>query len=119
MLSAISGPPFFSLTTRVELFFTLQIRDAAGNGLGVTSEHTRNVLDPAMPEFRRLHRSVSSLITFVQRPIKPPLELNRCAVGAGERFGVGRRFVSCECEGLLGSGCIDGNEDSDLRPADL
>jgi len=47
------------------------------------------------------------------------VELNRYAVGVGEWIGVGPRFVSCECDGLAGSGCIDWSEDSDLRQADL
>ncbi len=47
------------------------------------------------------------------------VELNRYAVGVGEWIGVGPCFVSCECDGLAGSGCIDWSEDSDLRQADL
>jgi len=46
-------------------------------------------------------------------------ELNRYAVGAGEWIGVDPRFVSCACDGLRGSDCIDWSEDSDLRQTDL
>jgi hypothetical protein len=35
------------------------------------------------------------------------VELNRYAVGVGERVGVGPRLVSCESDPLVGSGCID------------
>jgi hypothetical protein len=35
------------------------------------------------------------------------VELNRYAVGAGEWVGVSPRLVSCECDPLAGSGCID------------
>ena len=35
------------------------------------------------------------------------VELNRYAVGVGERVGVGPRLVSCESAPLPGSGCVD------------
>ena len=38
---------------------------------------------------------------------KTVVELNRYAVGVGERVGVGPRLVSCERDSPVGSGCID------------
>jgi hypothetical protein len=35
------------------------------------------------------------------------VELNRCAVGVGERVGVGPRLVGYESHPLVGSGCVD------------
>jgi len=43
------------------------------------------------------------------------VELNRYAAGAGEWIGVGPRFVSCECDSLARSGCIDWSKEIDLR----
>ena len=42
-------------------------------------------------------------------------QLNRYAVGVGEWIGVGTRLVSCECDGLAGSGYIGWSEENDLR----
>jgi hypothetical protein len=38
---------------------------------------------------------------------KTLVELNRCAVGVGERVGVGPRLVGYESHPLVGSGCVD------------
>ena len=47
------------------------------------------------------------------------VELNRYAVGSGAWIGAGPRLVSCECDGMPGSGCSDESEEIDLRPAGL
>ncbi len=55
------------------------------------------------------------LMTQPARAGKSYVELNRYAVGVGEWIGVGTRLVSCECDGLAGSGYIGWSEENDLR----
>jgi hypothetical protein len=58
--------------------------------------------------FRGIGRgSKTSARMRVCAPAKTNVELNRYAVGVGERVGVGPRLVSCERDSPAGSGCID------------
>ena len=43
------------------------------------------------------------------------VELNRYAAGAGEWIGISPRFVSCERDALVRSGCVDWSKEIDLH----
>ena len=66
----------------------------------LTSAAKSEIIDsPSRVNPIALNAHTDSAITVV--------ELNRYAVGVGERVGVGPRLVSCESDRLPGSGCFD------------
>src|SRR5205823_8509926 len=77
--------PFFSVPSPFQVFGPFQLSEALTNGLGITAQNLRHILDPTMAEFGCLNRCIATASLLTQgtkKPLHHPFHVRRIGVHA-------------------------------------